>query len=592
MTTHSDRLPPQEYPPPVPKGALGGLLAPVRKQLAVGVALAALSALLAFVPFIAIAEIGRELLDGDSGRVWPWAIAAVVGFVVGDLIYFGAIGVCHRADARFRFFTRRDVARHVGVLPLGWFLTGGSGRVKRAVSDDVASVHTLVAHVVPDLTTATLAPLIGLTYLFITDWRFALLLAVYMVAVLALTMPRIQQAQAANGPDYELAQQTITTSTVELVDGIAVVKAFGVSGRVFGRFVDAIDRLGAATKRWLSALGGPVNAMTVALAPGTMVVVMTTMGFVLIERGWIDAGDLVAFLAVGVGLPATLMKLAMLSYTIAEANTAAARITTLLAQQPLPVSPRPRAPQDATVEFDGVTFGYEPGQVVLHDVSLRLEAGTVTALVGPSGSGKSTLASLVPRFFDVDAGRVMVGGVDVRDLDQAELLSKLAIVFQDVVLIHGTISDNIRLAAPEADQEAVAAAARAAAIHDEINTLPVGYETVIGGVDGVDLSYGQRQRITIARAILSDAPIVLLDEATAHADPDSESRVEAALSELLADRTVLVVAHRIHTVTGADQIVVLDAGRIVAVGTHSDLVESNALYADLWRADKAEQWQD
>ncbi|MEM9749224.1 MAG: ATP-binding cassette domain-containing protein, partial [Actinomycetota bacterium] len=246
----------------------------------------------------------------------------------------------------------------------------------------------------------------------------------------------------------------------------------------------------------------------------------------------------------------------------------------------------PTTPRDASVEFEAVTMGYEPEQPVVRDDSLRLEPGTVTALFGPSGSGKSTLASLVARFFDTDEGRVLVGGVDVRDIDPGVLLSQLSIVFQDVVLIRGTIADNIRLAVPDASDADVESAARAASIHDEIASLPNGYETVIGGIDGANLSHGQRQRITIARAILSDAPIVLLDEATAHADPDSEAHVGRALSELLADRTVLVVAHRLHTIVGADQIAVLDAGRLVASGTHSELIDAGGLYADLWGADR------
>ena len=362
-------------------------------------------------------------------------------------------------------------------------------------------------------------------------------------------------------------------------------KAFG-TGRAFDRFVDAVNSLVNANIRWMRALGRPMNFMMSALAPGTLVIVISAMGLVLLDREWIDVGDLVAFLAVGVGLPVSFTKLSRMSYPLAAAQDATVRILGLLDQQPLPVSTEPTTPRDASVEFEAVTFGYEPEQPVVRDVSLRLEPGTVTALVGPSGSGKSTLASLVARFFDTDEGRVLVGGVDVRDIDPGVLLSQLSIVFQDVVLIRGTIADNIRLAVPDASDADVEAAARAASIHDEIASLPNGYETVIGGIDGANLSHGQRQRITIARAILSDAPIVLLDEATAHADPDSEAHVGRALSELLAGRTVLGVAHRLHTIVGADQIAVLDAGRLVASGTHSELIDAGGLYADLWGADR------
>ncbi|MEM9041917.1 MAG: ABC transporter ATP-binding protein [Actinomycetota bacterium] len=570
---------------PPAEGSVGDLLRPVRTTLGIGIGLAVLSALLEFVPYIAIVEIGRELLDDDSDSVWGWAIVAVVSALLSFLLSWTAVAVCHRADAHFRFTTRRDVARHIGVVPIGWFLTGGSGRVEKAVSDDVKAVHTYVAHVIPDLTTTALAPLVGVTYLFVVDWRFALLLLGYILLVAGAGMSLTQRAMTTFGPEVEEAQQTIAASTVELVDGIAVVKAFG-TGRAFDRFVDAVNSLVNANIRWMRALGRPMNFMMSALAPGTLVIVISAMGLVLLDREWIDVGDLVAFLAVGVGLPVSFTKLSRMSYPIAAAQDATVRILGLLDQQPLPVSTEPTTPRDASVEFEAVTFGYEPEQPVVRDVSLRLEPGTVTALVGPSGSGKSTLASLVARFFDTDEGRVLVGGVDVRDIDPGVLLSQLSIVFQDVVLIRGTIADNIRLAVPDASDADVESAARAASIHDEIASLPNGYGTVIGGIDGANLSHGQRQRITIARAILSDAPIVLLDEATAHADPDSEAHVGRALSELLADRTVLVVAHRLHTIVGADQIAVLDAGRLVASGTHSELIDAGGLYADLWGADR------
>ncbi|MEM1335871.1 MAG: ABC transporter ATP-binding protein, partial [Actinomycetota bacterium] len=449
---------------PPAEGSVGDLLRPVRTTLGIGVGLAVMSALLEFVPYIAIVEIGRELLDDDSDSVWGWAIVAVASALLSCLLSWTAVAVCHRADAHFRFTTRRDVARHIGVVPIGWFLTGGSGRVEKAVSDDVKAVHTYVAHVIPDLTTTALAPLVGLTYLFVVDWRFALLLLGYILLVAGAGMSLTQRAMTTFGPEVEEAQQTIAASTVELVDGIAVVKAFGTD-RAFDRFVDAVNSLVNANIRWMRALGRPMNFMMSALAPGTLVIVISAMGLVLLDREWIDVGDLVAFLAVGVGLPVSFTKLSRMSYPIAAAQDATVRILGLLDQQPLPVSTEPTTPRDASVEFEAVTLGYEPEQPVVRDVSLRLEPGTVTALVGPSGSGKSTLASLVARFFDTDEGRVLVGGVDVRDIDPGVLLSQLSIVFQDVVLIRGTIADNIRLAVPDARDADVESAARAASIH-------------------------------------------------------------------------------------------------------------------------------
>jgi len=283
---------------------------------------------------------------------------------------------------------------------------------------------------------------------------------------------------------------------------------------------------------------------------------------------------------VGIGLPTTINPAIQGSQGLRKGRAAAGNIEGLLRHPPLPEPANPALPDGARIEFDDVHFSYDGRTEVLRGVRAVCEPGTITALVGPSGAGKSTLAALVPRFHDVTGGAVRIGGVDVRDIPTERLLASMALVFQDVVLVRDTVTENIRLGRPEAGRDEVEAAAKAAAIHDVITALPDGYDTVLG--EDVELSGGERQRLTIARAILSDAPIVVLDEATAALDPDSETAVQHALSALIAGRTVLVVAHRLHTITEADQILVLDDGRVVERGRHADLLAVNGRYARMW----------
>lgn len=563
--------------------AAAELLRPVRGRLALGAALALVGSAAGLLPYAAVAQIGRELLGAHRDAVvWAWTAVGVVGAAGRLALMVAANLITHYADADQQRLLRTRLARHAAALPLGWFTGRGSGELKKAMEDDVEDMHHMVAHAVLDLAGAVGLPAAALVYLAAADWRMtALTLAVLPAAALALgaahrTMP-VRMAELTR------AQVDLNNAVVEYVDGIEVVKAYGGAGRARQRLAGAVDRLGDSLAAWVAEAGRAMFASRMLLSPALVLLVVAGTGTGLIAVRALAPADLLPFLLVGVGLPAPFMTIIQGTQQLRRGRAAAAHLLGVLGEPPLPAPRDPAVPSSYDIRFEAVTFGYDPASPVLRGVDLECPAGSVTAVVGPSGSGKTTLSRLVPRFFDVDAGAVRIGGVDVRDIPQERLLALVAIVFQDVVLVRDTVRENIRLGRPGATDAQVEASARAARVHETIMALPQGYDTVVTGRSGA-LSGGQRQRITIARALLQDAPIVLLDEATAHVDPENERAVQEALGALTRGRTLVVVAHRLYTVRRADQIIVLDAGRVVERGTHEALLAAGGRYRDMWDA--------
>lgn len=558
--------------------AAGELLAPLRSALIASGVLQGIVTLVQLAPFVLLVELARLLVAGaDESRLWNLGLWAVSLLGLGVLLGAALTLWLHVVDARFATELRSRLLAKLSRLPLGWFTARGSGSIKQLVQDDTLSLHYLVTHAIPDAVNAVVAPVAVLIYLFVVDWRVALVLfipvLVYLVTMSVMLVqsgPRIAQAQRW--------AERMNTEAGAYLEGQPVIRVFG--GAAASSFRRLLDQYVGFLVAWQRPFTGKKTLMDLATRPATFLWLIATTGTLLVVTNQMNPVDLLPFLLLGTTFGARLLGIGYGLGGIRGGMLAARRLQIALAEPELTVAASPPRASDASVVFDAISFGYRPDVPVIRDVSLELHPGTVTALVGPSGSGKSTLAALLARFHDVQDGSIRVGGNDIRSLTADELYTRVGFVLQETQLVHGTVAENIALAVPDATLEQIQGAAREAQIHDRILRLPQGYHTVLGA--GSALSGGERQRLTIARAILADTPVLILDEATAYADPESEYLVQQALNRLTKDRTVLVIAHRLHTITGADQIVVLDHGRIVERDTHDQLLAADGRYRRLW----------
>ena len=554
------------------------VLAPARGALVVGGLAQALLAVVQIVPFILFAEVARLFLRGAG--VDEFIAVGVAALLVMALSAAGTTVLLfgmHLYDSRFAAALRRRLMDKLSTLPLGWFTNRKAADVKTLVGDDVAALHYVVTHSVLDLVAAVVTPVVTLGYLFAVQWRLALVLLLPLVVFL-FVMIRISRRDADKNA---LVQRTSALASGQAQTFLSTIDQARVFGpRAVVDLPETLNRMGDVVERWQQETSLAKTQAVMINRPTTVLGLLVLAGWAFVSAGWMRPEELIVFLIVGTSCGAQLIGIASGIGVLTQAFAARDSLEWLLGTPGL-VSPDNRHAPPGHVRFAGVRFGYGAGPAVLPALDLELEPGQVTALVGPSGAGKSTVAALLARMWDPQEGVVSIDGIDIRNLSSDELYAKVAILLQDVQLLRASVRDNIALSRPEATDEQVRAVAEAAQIHERIMQLPQGYATV---VDNTRLSGGERQRIGIARTLLADTPIVVLDEATAAADPDSEWAIRQGLDRLLTGRTVLMIAHRLHTVRDADRIVVLRDGAIAESGTHQELLDRNGTYAELWHA--------
>ncbi|MBN3132512.1 ABC transporter ATP-binding protein [Pectobacterium brasiliense] len=564
---------------------------PVRGQIRLAMCLSGLS-VLAGIAFLLFLAWSIQLLIVQPAS-WPLLtmVGALLCLCASYLLRLLAFNQSHYAAFRLENQIRSALAEQLARIPLGEVQRLGTGSLAKIVQDDVKALHLFVADSTPLYARAFVAPLCTGALLFWLDWRLAL--AALLVLVIGAVVLRLAMRNAGEmNQRYNQAREEVSTAVIEFVQAMPVVRSFDTGASTFGRYQQALENYLDVLTRWYQQAGFSARFSFAVLNPLPTLLVLCWVAYGSYYAGELDFSLWVAVLLLGNGMAEAVMPMMALNHMVAKTRLSISRIQDVLALSPLPEAESDALPADASVSFEQVGFRYDQhaSDWVLEDVSFQVPAGSVTALVGASGAGKTSVARLIPRFWDVTAGRILIGGVDIRQMKTATLMQQVSFVFQESFLFADSIANNIRLGLPEKSMEEVIAAATAAQAHHFIIALPQGYDT-LAGERGQFLSGGQRQRIAIARALLHNRPILVLDEPTAFADPENEAALLAALGILIRGKTVIMVAHRLSTIRDADQIVVFDRGRLSESGRHDVLLAAQGRYSELWRHyEQAQNW--
>lgn len=549
--------------------------------------LSAISAFIALVPFYYIWKVIQEVLGvaPDFSRAQNLTYngwMAVLFSVIAVLIYIAGLMCSHKGAFRIATNLRLQTMEHIVKLPLGFVENFGSGKLRKIVNESSTATETYLAHQLPDRANAIATPCGLLVLLLVFDWRLGLLSLVPVILGFLIMMAMTGQRMQEKMKEYQNALDDMSNEAVEYVRGIPVVKTFGQTIFSFKKFKDSIDRYKVWVIAYTKQLRAPMMFYTAAI--NGVFATLIAGGLLFIQNGITTEFllDLIFYIIITPIISVTLTRIMFQSENAMIVNDALQRIDSVLNLKPLKEAKRPKHPQDASVELNDIRFSYDGKTEVLKGISLTIPQGQTVAFVGPSGGGKTTLANLISRFFDPQSGSIKIGGVDVKEISKEELMNTVSFVFQNSHLIKASILENVRMGRPDATREEILAALHNAQCDDILEKLPQGADTVIG-TKGVYLSGGEQQRIAIARVMLKNAPIIILDEATAFADPDNETRVQAAFSRLSKGKTVIMIAHRLSTVAGADKIYVICDGQIAESGTSSNLLAKDGIFNRMWQ---------
>ncbi|MBL3520482.1 ABC transporter ATP-binding protein [Aliarcobacter lanthieri] len=579
------------------KRGLWAIMSPVKFKIRVAMFLASIGAISLILSLLLLSFALTNILLNTPlvilgmelnliNTIFLLALLIIIAFISRS----GAFTVSHLGAFHLEQILRTNLSQHLATVPLGYIISNGSGALKKVMQDDVKTLHVFVADSTPMIAKSIIAPIITLVILLIIDYRFAL--ATLCVFILGwITMAFAMRDSKVLRQKYEQSQSDINKAVIEFAQAMPVVRTFDDGTTSFKRYNNALLNYKENLNHWMKVSAFSAKLGMIILSPLPTLIAVIITGIYLLNFSSVELFAFISALFLSTGMADAMMPLMWINNFIKKSQASAIRIQEILNIQPLEITKEPKTINNFDIAFENVSFKYDNVEnYALKDINFKVNQGSVTALVGPSGAGKSTVAKLIPRFWDVNSGAIKIGGVNIKELSNKTLMDTVSFVFQDTFLFQDTIYNNIKMANLNATEEDIIKAAKAAQIHDFILSLPKAYETLAGD-RGANLSGGQKQRITIARAILRNTPIIVLDEATAFADPENEEEIVKALANLTINKTVIMIAHRLSTIKNADQIVVFDDGKINEIGIHNKLLEKKGVYSKLWsNYEKASSW--